>query len=246
MSLGAGKQPVSQFPTTAWTIVAKAGDSQTQAFHESLASLCASYWNPIYVFIQRKGFSPEDARDCTQEFFTRVIEKQYLRDVDRSKGRFRSFLLAAVVHFLSNRQDAARAQKRGGGRQPLSLDERDSSGHALAEPAHFLTPEAQFEYQWAVTTLDRTLARLQADYSPSDFPLLKPFLLGEARHGEISVAARQLSMSPGALKVSVHRMRKRYRQLLRAEIAQTVSEPAQIEEEIRYLVSVLARGGSTR
>jgi DNA-directed RNA polymerase specialized sigma24 family protein len=224
-------------------MIAKAGDSHTLEYQDSLARLCGSYWQPVCAFIQRKGFNPEEARDCTQEFFTRVIEKEYLRDVDRTKGKFRSFLLAAVSHFLSNHLDSLRAQKRGGGRDPVSLDAAGTEIRRACEPAHDSTPEAQFDYQWALTVLERALECLRTEYSSADFFRLKPFLLGDAAHGQLAAAARQLATSEGSLKVAVHRMRRRFREKLRAEIANTVSDPALVDEEIRYLVAVLARGG---
>jgi DNA-directed RNA polymerase specialized sigma24 family protein len=246
MSSAENHPAASRFPTTAWSMVAKAGDCHILEYQESLARLCGSYWQPVYAFIQRKGFDLEEARDCTQEFFTRVIEKEYLRDVDRSKGKFRSFVLVAVSHFLSNHLDSLRAQKRGGGRDPVSLDGDDTETRRACEPAHDSTPEALFEYQWALTVLECALDRLRTEYSSTDFFRLKPFLLGDAAHGQLAAAARQLATSEGSLKLAVHRMRKRFREKLRAEIANTVSDPALVDEEIRYLVAVLARGGELR
>jgi RNA polymerase sigma-70 factor (ECF subfamily) len=211
---------------------------------DSLARLCGAYWAPVCAFIERRGFGPEEARDCTQDFFTRLIEKEYLRDVDRSKGKFRSFVQASVSHFLSNYLDSARAQKRGGGRHPVPLDWGDTGAGPPIEPAHHMTPEAQFEYQWARTVLDRAMERVRQHYAPAEFDRLKPFLLGEMAHGEMAAAARQAATSEGALKVAVHRMRKRFREALRAEIADTVSDPGEVDEEIRYLVRALARGGN--
>jgi RNA polymerase sigma-70 factor (ECF subfamily) len=227
-------------------MVVKAGNPQTRFFEESLERLCSCYWHPVYVFIRSKGFSSEEARDHTQEFFARVIEKQYLAGLDRSRGRFRSFVLAAVSHFLSNQLDAQRAMKRGAGRNPEPLEIQHAEGEYRREPSHASTPEALFEYQWALTLLDRTLKRLRAEYAAPDFNRLKPFLMGEAERGEIAGAAAEMGISEGALKVAVHRLRKRYRDTLRAEIAETVSEPDQVQEEIRYLLAILARGGEGR
>lgn len=236
----------SRFPTTAWSMVVRAGSPQTQCFHESLARLCSSYWHPVYVFIRGKGFPPEQARDHTQEFFTRVIEKQYLAGLDRSKGRFRSFVLASVGHFLSNRLDAERALKRGGQHDIVSLEAENADGEGCREPFHTSTPEALFEYEWALTLLDRTLKRLRSGYPGPDFDRLKPFLVGEADRGDLRSTAEQTGVSEGALKVAIHRLRKRYRDALRAEIAETVDRPDQVEEEIHYLLGVLARGGRER
>ena len=243
MTLGAPLSNHSRFPTTAWSLIAGARDCPTQALQTSLAGLCASYWQPVFNFIQRKGIPAEEARDCTQEFFARVIEKKYLRDVDRSKGKFRSFLLVSVTHFLSNRLDAERAEKRGGRNPPLSLDSRNEEGRPGLEPAHFATPEVLFERQWALTVVGRALDRLRASYPADQFGRLKPFLLGEAPHGELTALARDRGMSEGAVKVAVHRMRKHFRQALRDEIAQTVANPELVDQEIRYLITVLGRAG---
>jgi DNA-directed RNA polymerase specialized sigma24 family protein len=236
----------SRFPTTAWSMVVKAADPQSHSFQESLARLCAMYWYPIFVFIRSRGFTSEEARDHTQEFFACVIEKQYLAGLDRSKGRFRSFVLASICHFLANRLDSERAAKRGGGREILPLECQYEGETYFREPSHACTPEALFEHQWALTLLDRTLKRLRAEYAGPDFNRLKPFLMGEADRGQMAIAAGEMRMSEGAFRVVVHRLRKRYRDALRAEIAETVSEPDLVEGEIRYLLTVLARGGGNR
>jgi RNA polymerase sigma-70 factor (ECF subfamily) len=232
----------SRFPTTAWSMVVKAGNPQTIYFQESLAQLCAAYWQPVFVFIRGKGFSSEDARDYTQEFFTRVIEKQYLAGLDRAKGRFRSFLLAAASHFLSNRRDAERAAKRGGGVLIESFEKENAEGIYNRDPSHTATPETLFEYQWALTLLDRAMKRLAAGYARPDLDRLKPFLLGESDRGQLGATAEQMGISEGALKVAIHRLRKRYGEALRREIVETVAGQGQVEEEIRYLLSVLSRG----
>jgi len=247
MSLPTEPQPArSRFPTTAWSMVVKAGNPQTQFFHESLARLCNSYWFPVYVFIRSKGFSSEEARDSTQEFFARLIEKQYLAGLDQSKGRFRSFVLSSVSHFICNRLDAQRALKRGGGKDILSMETENAKGEYRREPSHTSTPEALFEHQWALTLLDRTLKRLRVQYDDADFDRLKPFLMGEAQRGQLGATAAEIGLSEGALRVAVHRLRKRYREALYTEIAETVSEPDLVQEEIRYLLAVIARGGENR
>src|SRR5215467_10070474 len=147
------RHSASSFPTTAWSMVVKAGNPQTQLFKESLARLCTSYWYPVYVFIRRKGFNSDEARDSTQEFFARLIEKQYLAGLDQSKGRFRSFVLASVSHFICNRLDAQHALKRGGGSDIMSMDTENVNGEYRREPSHTSTPEALFEHQWALTLL---------------------------------------------------------------------------------------------
>ncbi|MBV8811192.1 MAG: hypothetical protein JO033_21195 [Acidobacteriaceae bacterium] len=170
-----------------------------------------------------------------------LLEKNYLADIDSSKGKFRSFLLAAASHFVANSLDAERAQKRGGGRQFLPLEAEKDARVYRNEPAHALTPEALFEYQWAANLLQRSLNRLRADYPDQEFELLKPFLVGEAARGDGGAAAAQLGVSEGAFKVAIHRLRKRYAKVLRAEVAETVADPGQVEDEIRYLLNVLAR-----
>jgi RNA polymerase sigma-70 factor (ECF subfamily) len=235
----------AQFPTTSWSAIVNARSPGSEVSREALGRLCSSYWYSVFAFIRRKGLESDQARDCTQDFFTTLLEKEYLADIDRSKGRFRSFLLAAVSHFVNNWFDAQKAQKRGGGRQLLSLEPENSSGVWRNEPANSLTPEALFEYQWAANLLDRTLKRLRAAYRGPDFDVLKPFLIGDAARGGGAAAAEQLGMSQGAFKVAVHRLKKRYRQALQAEILETVSDPGQVDDEIRYLLRVLAQGEGT-
>jgi RNA polymerase sigma-70 factor (ECF subfamily) len=237
---GAGR-----FPTTSWSLIVNARNLNDQVSREALGRLCSSYWLPVFVFIRRKGLDPDQAKDCTQDFFVAVLEKDYLAGVARSKGNFRSFLLAAVTHFLSNRFESERAQKRGGGLRIFSLDMEDAEGAYRSEPASSLTPEELFEYRWATSLLEDTLGQLRNGYAGDDFDELKPFLTGEEAHGDGVAAAERLGMSAGAFKVAVHRLRKRYRDVLRAEIAKTVADPAQVDEEIRFLLVILARGEKT-
>jgi RNA polymerase sigma-70 factor (ECF subfamily) len=227
-------------------MVAKAGNPNTSGFQESLGILCAAYWKPVYVFIRGKGFNSEDARDHTQEFFTRLIEKQYLAGLDQSKGRFRSYLLASASHFLSNRLDAKRALKRGGGAVIESLEVKNAEGEYRRDPSDTSTPEALFEYEWVLTLLDRTMQRLRAEYVGPDFTQLKTFIVGEAEHGQLGATAEQMGMSEAALKVAIHRLRKRYTEALKREVRETVAEPGQVKEEIRYMLAVLARAHNSR
>lgn len=224
----------------------QAANPQTQAFQESLARLCSGYWQPVFAFIRAKGFGADQARDYTQDFFASIIEKRSLSGVDREKGRFRHFIMAAVGHFLSNRLDAERTLKRGGGQIIVSLEDRHSGGDYRHEPIQPGTPETVFECNWAVTLLERALARTRAEYPEPSFSRLKPFLVGEADRGQISITAREMALSEGALKVAVHRLRRKYRDALRAEIADTLARPEEVEDEIRYLLAVLSRGGPTR
>jgi RNA polymerase sigma-70 factor (ECF subfamily) len=243
MAKGAdGFERSAQFPTTSWSAILSARSPSSEISREALGKLCSSYWYPVFAFIRRKGINPDQARDRTQDFFTALLEKNYLADIDSSKGRFRSFLLAAATHFVANSFDAERAQKRGGGRQFLPLEAQNGEQVYGHEATQSLTPEALFEYHWAANLLERTLKQLRAAYAEHEFELLKPFLVGEAERGDGCAAAKQLGMSEGAFKVAIHRMRKRYAKTLRAEVAETVSDPTEVEGEIRYLVSVLARG----
>jgi RNA polymerase sigma-70 factor (ECF subfamily) len=232
----------SRFPTTSWTLIVNARDLDHKVSREALGSFCGTYWYPVFAFIRRKGLDSDQARDCTQDFFAALLEKDYLAGVERSKGNFRSFLLAAVSHFLSNQFAAERAQKRGGGQRLLSLEMENAEGTYRNEPADSLTPEALFEYSWATSLLQRILQRLRGGYSDHDFDVLRPFLIGEESRGDGIAAAERLGMSAGAFKVAIHRLRKRYHDVLRAEIARTVADPAQVDDEIRYLLTVLARG----
>jgi DNA-directed RNA polymerase specialized sigma24 family protein len=231
-----------RFPTTSWTLIVNTSNLDDEVSREALSRLCSSYWLPVFFFIRRKGLDPDQAKDCTQDFFTVLLEKDYLAGVAHCKGNFRSFLLAAVTHFLANRFESERAQKRGGGQAILSLDREDAEGAYRNAPANSLTPEELFEYRWATSLLECTLERLRSSYAGADFDLLKPFLTGEESHGEGVAVAQRLSMSAGAFKVAVHRLRKRYRDLLRAEIAKTVADRTQVDEEIRYLLLILTRG----
>lgn len=208
----------------------------------SLANLCRLYWYPIYAFVRRRGYSQEDAKDLTQEFFSRVLEKNYLEDANPSRGRFRSFLLAAVRHFLANEWDKQRAQKRGGGLHTIALDPQTAEGRYCAEPANQENPEKLYERQWALAMLDQVLGSLRNEYvldgRLGDFEKLVPTLTGSAAlpYAEL---AQLWNMSEGAVKVAVHRVRKRYRALLRQRIGETVVDAADIDDEIRFLISAL-------
>lgn len=239
-----GFEKTTRFPTTSWTLVVNARRrGASEGSRAALGGLCRSYWYPVFAFLCRKGLDREQARDCTQDFFTALLEKDYLADIERSKGRFRSFLLAAAGHFLLNWLSAEKAQKRGGGRQIFPLEPEPDGVASWKEPAHSLTPEAVFEYHWAASLLDRTLKRLRAGHPGREFEVMKPFLVGEADRGTLVAAAARLEMSDGAFKVAIHRLRKHYRELLRAEILETLDDAGQVEDEIRYLLRVLAQSG---
>ncbi len=236
-----------QFQTTHWSLVAAAGHGQPVEARAALEELCTAYWYPVYAFIRRRGYQPDDARDLTQEFFARLIEKDYLEAADEQRGRFRTFLLTAVTRFLANEQERAAAQKRGGGRRPISLNVSDGESRYQCEPADPWTPERIFERRWALTILDRTLARLRADHEAvgkSDhFDALKVHLMGDAGAPSLRQTAARLQMTEGAVKVAIHRLRQRYRDALREEISQTVTGADDVEQELRLLLAAL-RGAS--
>ncbi len=219
-----------------------AGRGRSPEADRSLATLCENYWFPLYAFVRRAGHSAEDAQDLTQEFFARLLAQGILTKADRQKGRFRSFLLAVLKHFLADERDRACAQKRGGGKAVISFDSLDAEARYRLEPATDLTPERMFEKQWALSLLDRVLSRLDAEMAADGKSALFAALKGTLTGGRsITYAAigAELGMTEGAVKVAAHRMRRRYRALLREEIAQTVDGPDEIGNEIHYLLSCL-------
>ncbi len=233
-----------KFALTRWSVVLAAGRSESTHARDALEELCRTYWAPIYAFIRRDGHSPEDAQDLAQEFFSRLLERNFLESVSPDKGRFRSFLLASLKHFLANEWDKAKAKKRGGGRRPLPIDGLSAETSYVVEPAENLTPDKLYERRWALTLLDRVLRRLRDEYvgegKSSQFEELKSALTGDRQSLPYAELARRLHTSEGAIKVAVYRMRQRYRQLLREEIAQTVATPGEVEDEIRALFGALA------
>ena len=232
------------FTTTHWSVVISAGRRESDQADEALEKLCRVYWYPIYVFLRRSGWMAHDAEDLTQAFFERVLKKDYLRAVDRTKGKFRSFLLAMLRHFLANHRRDARAQKRGGGVQLVRLDDESVDeidvcpGHAGA------TAEESFDRQWAMTLLDQVITSLREEHQAAGktdlFDELKVFLTGDKNPGSYADLAAKLSTTEAALKMAVSRMRRRYGELLRAEIARTVSAPDEVEDELRALFAALS------
>jgi RNA polymerase sigma factor (sigma-70 family) len=227
------------FVTTHWSVVLTAGRTGSTDARAALEKLCRTYWHPIYAFVRRRGYSAEDAQDLTQEFFARLLEKNWLGDVDPVKGRFRSFLLASLKHFLANEWDRARAQKRGGGQVLIPIDVKTAETSCGFEPADNVTAEKIFERRWALTLLDQVLQRLRDEYVHDGkgklFEQLKPTLTEESRSVAYAEIAERLGTTEGAVKVAVYRLRQRYRELLRAEIADTVAGPTEIEDEIHSL-----------
>jgi RNA polymerase sigma-70 factor (ECF subfamily) len=231
------------FPTTTWTLVANACDPTDAAGRAAFATLCEKYWYPLYAYIRRCGYPVEQAQDLTQEFFARVLEKRYIERADRNKGRFRTFLLSSVTYFLRDDQDRRQALKRGGGTSPVALEIRNGEETYRREPSHAETPERIFERRWALAVLERSLVRLRKELTAADadhFEQLKVFLSGESVGSTYAELAREWNTTEGALKVTIHRLRKKYRSVLRAEIAETVCGSGEIESEIHYLASVLA------
>jgi RNA polymerase sigma-70 factor (ECF subfamily) len=232
------------FVTTHWSIVLSAKNRDSVESDVALESLCRAYWFPLYAFVRRRGYSPADAEDLTQAFFAWLLERDWLESADQNRGRFRSFLLTSIDNFLSNEWAKARAQKRGSGRI-ISLQFDDAENSCAPEPAVNFTPEQSFEWRWALALLDQVMSRLSAEFAESGkaklFEALKPCLVGERTSQPYAILALKLEMTEGSVKVAVHRLRQRYRQLLRDEIANTVATPEEVEEELRYLFAVLAR-----
>ena len=232
------------FTPTHWSVVVAAGRNDSTHARVALEKLCRAYWPPIYAFVRRQGHNPHDAQDLTQEFFARLLEKNYLAEVDRSKGRFRSFLLASLKHFLANEWDKSQAQKRGGGQVWIPIDAASVESSCGFQPADQTTGEKIYERRWALTLLDQVLRRLRADYARDGkeklFEQLKPTLTEASRTVAYAEIATRLGSTEGAVKVAVHRLRQRYRELLRAEIGETVASPAEVEDEIRNLFAALA------
>jgi len=233
------------FSATRWSVVLAAGDSGAPGAQEALEKLCRAYWYPLYAYVRRQGHSPEDAQDLTQAFFARFLEKKYLRGADRERGRFRSFLLTSLKNFLVNEWEKARAEKRGGFQTIVSWDEEPPEDRYRAEPADEETPETLYEKRWAVALLENVLARLRREFAASGkqelFEQFKVFLWGEKSGLSYASLAAQTGTSEGAIKVGVHRLRHRYLEVLRAEVAQTVATPAEVEEELRHLITILSR-----
>ena len=236
----------SGFHTTRWTLVQAAAIDSTEPTADSrraLGSLCQTYWHPVYAFIRRNGYDPDQSQDLTQGFFALLLEKKYLADADQKKGRFRSFLLTAVKHFLANEWDRAHALKRGGGQVPVSIDPVEAERWYVPSVVEEATPESLFERRWALSILEQVLARLRAEFAAAgnadQFESLSVFLNRDSNDVGYEELAAKMGMSAGALRMSVHRMRRKYRRLLREEITETVSTLGEIDDEIRFLVSAL-------
>lgn len=233
----------AQFPTTRWSRVIQAGDPDAPLARESLAELCGAYWYPLYAYIRRRGYGPEPARDLTQDFFARALEKGLLAEADPARGRFRSFLRTVCSHFLANRRDWEQAAKRGGGRVALSFDPAGAEGRYALELADGLTPERIFDRSWALTLLGRVLDALGREYDEAGkgttFEALRGVLAGDPELPSYAAVAERLGTTEGAARVAAHRLRRRYGELLRQEIAATVTGPSEVDDEIRDLFAAL-------
>lgn len=232
------------FATTHWSVVLAAGRDTSTKSDEALAKLCGGYWLPLYGYVRRRGYDAHEAEDLTQEFFARLLAKNYLGDVQRERGRFRSFLLAALKHFLANEWDKARAAKRGGGQPLVPLDVPSAETRLGVDPAHEATPDKEYDKRWALTLLEQVLARLRQEFLEEGkealFEELKGTLTGDKATAPYAELGARLGLSEGAVKVAAHRLRQRYRELLRAEIANTVAGSEQVEDELRHLFAALS------
>ncbi len=222
-----------------------AGDSSSEPAQVALETLCRSYWYPIYVYVRRKGYGPDEAEDLTQEFFAQLIVKQHLRLADQNKGKFRTFLLAMLDYFLAREWSRAHRQKRGGQFTFISIDEQPPEERYELEAADFETPESRFVRQWALTVLKQAMNALQAECEANGktalFQEAKNLLSGERDRMAYAQISRNLGMGEGAVRVAVHRLRQRYGELVREEVAQTVASGEDVDEEVRYLFQVLSQ-----
>jgi RNA polymerase sigma factor (sigma-70 family) len=232
------------FATTHWTVVLAAGQRHTPQSDGALEELCRTYWFPLYAFVRRRGHAKEDAEDLTQTFFARFLEKNYLIGLSAENGRFRAFLLASLKHFLANEWDRAQTQKRGGGMVHLSLDWQTADTKFQVAATNEPSPDKAFDREWALALLAKVIERLQKECEAEGrgklFDLLKTFLTAGRGESAQSEVAKSLGMEEGAVRVAIHRLRKRYRELLRDEIAQTLSDPAMVALEIQALFGAFA------
>jgi RNA polymerase sigma-70 factor (ECF subfamily) len=232
------------FVTTRWTVVLSAGRKSSPLSDRALGELCQTYWYPLYAYVRRQGHTKEDAEDLVQAFFARFLEKNYLEGLSAERGRFRAFLLASLKHFLANEWDKAQRQKRGGGVTHLSLDWQSADERFQLDPPDPSSPDKAFDREWALALLERVIARLRAecvaDGKEQLFEQAKGYLMVGEKTIPYGEAAQNLKWEEGAVRVAVHRLRKRYRELLREEIAQTLDDPTRVAEELNSLQVALA------
>ncbi|HMO66285.1 MAG TPA: sigma-70 family RNA polymerase sigma factor, partial [Verrucomicrobiota bacterium] len=233
-----GARPV--FATTHWSVVRAAGAEASAAAHEALETLCRAYWPPLYAYARRRGHGPEEALDLTQEFFLRLVERRWTNAADPAQGRFRSFLLGAFNHFLANERHHARARKRGGQACFLPLDAGEAETALGGTAATTDTPETLYERRWAETLIAGVLRRLAGEYAahPHGWENLRPFVVETRREHSLLATAARLGVSESALRSVVHRLRRRWQELVREEVAHTVADPADIEPELRHLITL--------
>jgi RNA polymerase sigma-70 factor (ECF subfamily) len=232
------------FPPTHWSTVLSAGDDSSPEGFAALEGLCRGYWFPLYAYVRRCGESPADAQDLTQEFFARLLEKNWLRSASRERGRFRWFLLASLKHFLANEWARARAQKRGGGHKPISLDELAPEERYALEPTDHLSADKVYDRSWALTLIEKARGGLREEFAVAGredrFQVLEQFLPGQAATTSYTEVATQLGVAEGTVKSDVSRMRRRYGELLREELMQTVGSATDFEDELHHLFQALS------
>ncbi len=243
--MNTGRTALAVFQTTHWTLVLEAAHPDASFDNTAFADLYLAYWPPLYAFARRRGLSPVETEDVIQDFFMRLVSKQALSGVRRDGGRFRSFLLKSLDNFLANEWQRAQAQKRGGGQRLLSLDVEEGEARFALDAPDGETPESIFDKRWAFTLLEHVAERLCDEYAAADkavlFDQLRSSLQGDRSGPAYATVAAQCRMSEGAVKVAVHRLRQRYGELLRQAIARTVSSPSEVDDELRYLISVVGR-----
>lgn len=237
----------NSFPTTLWGLVAMVGDSAPAQARNALAELCRDYWYPLYAFVRRKGYGPEDAQDLVQGFFASLLERESLRDLDPERGRFRSFLMACCSNYLADCRDHVQAQKRAGGRVPIPIDSREAEARYATEPWHGETAERIFERRWALDLLGRVLARLDSESDrrrrrrrPDFYFRLRSLLAGDVHETSIGQIAAEMGLTEGAVRAACHRLRARYRALLREEVARTTLNGDDVSDELTALMAALA------
>ena len=233
------------FTTTHWSVVLAAGRTGSPDAEAALEKLCQDYWYPLYAYVRRRGHGPHDAQDLTQGFFATVLERNFLGSAEQTKGKFRSFLLGALNNFLSRQRQRALAGKRGGGKLMVPLDEESAESLYALEDSSDTSPERAFEKRWAITLLEKAFASLRQEFDAAGkgemFESLKGFLSDRTGSGDYGSAAAELGMTPNAVAVSVHRLRQRYRELVRMEVGHTVASPGEIEAEMRHLFAALGQ-----
>jgi len=237
-------QGPNAFPSTHWTlVVAAGGNHSTLERTEALESLCGGYWNPVYAFVRRRGHSPEQAQDLTQQFFLRILDGAFFEKANPEKGRFRSFLLGSVQNFLADASDRENSLKRGGGTVTIAFEFATGEANYALEPRHTETPERLFQRNWARTVLDRVMNNLSAEFQAEGkldlFNRLKSYLTGD---GDLKYAelGAEMQLSESGVKSAIRRMRQRYRDLLRAEVLSTVADPAEVDEELKFLLRAIS------